>query len=157
MIGRVARQVHRGRLHGPNRKHLVILEQEIKHPVVLFTGDPIPLAEETLHLSDPLPDPHRRLVPFLSSGQPFLQIERGRQVVSMGMGLEDVGDGVALGADKRKEGVGGAGGYRARALVVVEDRVDDDCCLGRWVGNDVLPCGGLWLEEWVNGRFRGGG
>jgi hypothetical protein len=144
----------------PNPKHRIILPQQVKHPIILGTIDAIPLPKQTLHLPNPPANTHRgtttrHTVPGLPESA--LQVEGCGEVVGVGVGFEDVGDGVAVLVDEGEEAVGGGGGDGARSWVVVKDGVDDGRCVGGRVGDKVLPGGGLRVEEAVNGRLWGGG
>ena len=156
MVRRMPRQMHHPSLQPPHSKHPIILQQQIKHAVILAAIDAVPLPKQTLHLPNPLPDPHGRLGPALLLRQPALQVERGRQMVGVGVRLEDVRHGVAVGAHQSEQGVGGVGGHGAGAVVVVEDGVDDGGCVRGGVGDEVLPGRGLGFEDWVDRGFRFG-
>ncbi|EAQ92043.1 hypothetical protein CHGG_00278 [Chaetomium globosum CBS 148.51] len=163
MVRRMPRQMHHPPPQPPHPKHRIILPQQIKHPFILGPLHAIPLPKQTLHLPNPPPNTHRRrrhhtiIVPTLRRRQPPLQVEGRREVVGVSVGFEDVGDGVAAGVDEGEEGVGGGGGHGAGGGVVVQYRVDDGCCVGRWVGDEVLPGAGLRVEEAVDGGLWGFG
>ena len=121
----------------------------VEGTIPLGLGDAIFSREALLDARDALADADLGL-PGLDGRKLILQVLACRQVIGMYMGLEDVGDGVALLDDQGDKAVGRLGGDEVLGWIIVKDRVDDDGRLGSGVGNDVLPGACAGLEDIVD-------
>lgn len=132
--------MHRHDFQLAHLKDFIVLQQVIEHPLVFFPGDAIPLSKPLLHLADPFADADLGFQAVLGSSQLLLEVFRCCQMVGVGVGLEDLGDGVVIFFDERKERVCGCCGDEVLDGVEVEDGVDDYGLFGGGVGDDILPC-----------------
>lgn len=87
----------------------IILEQPIEDPCRLLARHTIPLTEEFLDSTDPLPDADWWLV-ALDVVQSGLEVGGGAEMVGVGVGFQEMGDLVVVGDHMVEEGVGGDGG-----------------------------------------------
>ena len=71
-------------------------------------------------------------------------------MVCVGVCFKDPVHLVTLGRDEREDGVGGLGCYSLCGWVVIKDWIDDDRGLCGWIGNNVLPCSCVGLEDVVD-------